>query len=485
VIEMDDLRARFRALDDLPVPDLWPTVQRRVAVLEREGSPMPVAVRPLKQTAGARDVRRRPALALAALVVLVAAALIGAALLAGSWFDRNLEISPDPSTAPVSLIGCSEARAAAARTAEGWIAGRPGPTSDARPGWLALWGTEQVPEVVLVHPTTGVRCSLVRFPGHAAPLPVPQPESGSRDWIPFRGPIAWSPDGSALSIVVIDEDGRRQDVYVWSRAGLAGPLLSVDGSASFQPPTWSPDGDHLAVVRNRSNLGPNGPAIVAIAAADGSVRELPVDCANCYGGPIVWSPDGSRSALAAEVNNFAPEPDDHGIAVAGVDDDRLGILPFTRELAVGPLLVGWEDDQHVLLADPGAGQFIGLPVDRPDRPVALRPLRLGESSGIVALSPDRSTWASIQGQGASLLITWIDDGRIRRLARVPEFALVGWAPDGRSVAYLIDEQIDEQGLWTVDLDGEPRRLTDEPLALAKEQFWPPAMAWQPVWTGER
>src|SRR3954454_12666856 len=104
---MDDLRRRFATLDDVPVPDIWTDVERRVVAL---GGPVPTerltVVR--AEWPGARDERQaghrpttrsRPTVTLLVAAALLAAALVGGALAFGSGLLRLSAVCPPPATA--------------------------------------------------------------------------------------------------------------------------------------------------------------------------------------------------------------------------------------------------------------------------------------------------------------------------------------------------------------------------------------------------
>jgi Galactose oxidase, central domain/Kelch motif len=111
VIEMDDLRSRFATLDRVPVPDVWTAIERR---LERLGAASTGRHTPVElvRRAGIATlpshtdvVRRQRAFGRLAIAVLVAALLLGGAIVVGSSLLR-LTPAPTPD-ASVSLDGPS------------------------------------------------------------------------------------------------------------------------------------------------------------------------------------------------------------------------------------------------------------------------------------------------------------------------------------------------------------------------------------------
>ena len=245
--------------------------------------------------------------------VAVVAALLGAAvfaggLLVGSWNQRQADppsLPPrfGPSMAPApdvmsSTFSCTDAQAAAARTTTTWTAGpAPASPSTAESGWIAIWGSGEVPELFLIDPESGAICSLARFADYASPQRSATPE-GPRDWIPFRGPLVWSPDGRALAFVVVGtEPGEVRELYVWSEAGLAGPLLSHDDSFLPGRPSWSPDGSMLAVPERLNTHVPEATNIWIVSRTGGPARPIASGCV-CHLSAVTWSDSGGRIVAA-------------------------------------------------------------------------------------------------------------------------------------------------------------------------------------------
>jgi Tol biopolymer transport system component len=133
--------------------------------------------------------------------------------------------------------------------------------------------------------------------------------------------LAWSPDGRRIAFTVKDmkapgteddaprvydrmryktdegflSDQRRKHVWIVDAAGGA-PRKLTDGDWDDQQPAWSPDGDEVAFVSNRTaDRERNTVADVHVAAvADGATRRI-TDEVGQYGNPS-WSPDGATIA---------------------------------------------------------------------------------------------------------------------------------------------------------------------------------------------
>jgi Tol biopolymer transport system component len=275
---MTDIRERFRSTDQIPDPDLWPSVQTRLA--DRKDDPADLRV--LSGRRGPDHVRR---------IVTIAAAFaigVGSTLVAVRGFR---EVEPQDS-------GASDRSFGIFAPARGWI----------------VYGRGS--EVVAVDPNGGSDRQVVLFR-----------TKGSGQ---IRG-VTWSPDGRRLLILqragegrwtalVVDADGRetnlgrvygfgiqaswspdgerialaaRQGIVVVPSHGGARSLLVSGAARGAGSPTWSPDGDRIAFLRGAGE----GMTISEVDVATHEIREifkLPSTprWRDLYG--LQWSPDGSQ-----------------------------------------------------------------------------------------------------------------------------------------------------------------------------------------------
>jgi dipeptidyl aminopeptidase/acylaminoacyl peptidase len=356
-----------------------------------------------------------------------------------------------------------------------------------RAGWIAAWGTETRPELVLVNPLTGETCSLITFNSANAPRGTATPE-GPRDWIPQRGQLAWSPDGEALAFVVVDaEPCCRYALYVWSDLGLAGPIIEIGYPSYLHVPSWSPDGSLLAVGESTGRIpGALDPASAWIIAGDGSApREVHADCVACFGGSVYWSPNGDQIAFRTWSNQDNGES--LGIAAGGVDDQ---VVPLLSSTSGGDALLGWASEESlwavrfgvtVPVTEPdGAGHLFEVPLDPRLDPVdhGFPPAGPGVSPGGVAISPDGTQVLQVVERPRAfpigdLMLADFPTGHPERLIEglASAWGPVWWSPDGRTIGYLVDVQTPDQGIWLVNADGTGvRRLVGGSLVIGRDVY---------------
>jgi Tol biopolymer transport system component len=120
---------------------------------------------------------------------------------------------------------------------------------------------------------------------NSEPIPVCLTEDPAEDWKP-----AWSPDGNRLAFVS-NRSGEPQ-IYVVGADGADLTCLT-EGAGRNWAPAWSPDGTRLAFVSDR-----DGQAEIYIMEADGSnPTRLTDDPAHDL--DPVWSPDNTRIAFVS------------------------------------------------------------------------------------------------------------------------------------------------------------------------------------------
>jgi hypothetical protein len=337
---------------------------------------------------------------------------------------------------------------------------------------IAIWGGGAVPELFLIDPATGEVCPLARFEAYATPPTVP-PANGPLGWVPARGPLVWSPDGQALAFVVVGGDGTDPDLYVWSLAGMATPLIPRDDALNSGTPSWSPDGSLLASpeVGRTGNDVMTGVWIVDRTGAPS--RRIASGC-TCNLGQVMWSPSGR--VVAAMVGD--------GIVAGAVDGDRLRSVPILADPVSDSFteqVFGFVDDQTLLLANPSPQRLTGHRIDGgADRDLGpTRVTNLMTENGPLSLAPDRSAWLFSPWPTLGFGILEISDGA-QRTVEAGAADIAGWAPNSRAVGYVNEQRGPNQGVWVVGRDGTgARQVAAGPYVL--EGLGAGAFAWQPVW----
>jgi Tol biopolymer transport system component len=276
---MADLRERFRGLDRLETPDVWPEV-------ERLGPRSPLDPR---FTPG-----RRVGAALVALAVATAGTVFAirafrsdprgpaAARADNVVFTRERDgrwdlFSLDPGGATKQVTDTVFREIDPAWSPDGTLlAFAAGPNE----------GDAPTTSIAVLDPATGARTELVSrasYSGGDEPDPVGQP--------------SWSPSGEELAFTVYGDGG---GIYVRRPSGAA-ERLTFAGPPTGRVdafPSWSPDGSRIVYLR--WDLGTNGYSVMEVDPATREtslLTELPDVRSDPTG--FGWSPDGSRLVFSA------------------------------------------------------------------------------------------------------------------------------------------------------------------------------------------
>jgi TolB protein len=267
---------------------------------------------------------------------------------------------------------------------------------------------------------------------------------------------SWSPDGQRIAVVraEVDADGEATagGLYVHPAAGGAPrQAFAADGVLPFFF-AWAPDSRSLALLSQE-----RGAISLRVAPADGAAGDVVASGRSLYLG---WSPDGA--ALAAHLDG------DADLAPAA----RVSTLPVrggtARDLPVRPngfRTPAYADAGRSLVvggaAASGAPAVLSLPLDGG----APRTLLETAATPTFVLSPrgDRVavTNESPLGSGLQIGLDVVDlaSGAATRLYGGPIVAFF-WSPDGLRLAWVAVDLANRQLVWYVgDGRSDPQRVT--------------------------
>lgn len=145
----------------------------------------------------------------------------------------------------------------------------------------------------------------------------------------------WSPDGSRLAFE--SKRAGNFDVWIVEVGSTAPPVRITVGGASDRMPMWSPDGSKIAFRSDRS--GSNG---IWVKNADGTGNAVQISTGHPGASMHDWSPDGRWLAFISEDKVFVKSSDGTGGAIEIGDGLELRWSPDGTKLA----LVAWVENQY-------------------------------------------------------------------------------------------------------------------------------------------
>ncbi|MGH2407654.1 MAG: hypothetical protein ACRDF7_06220 [Candidatus Limnocylindrales bacterium] len=313
------------------------------------------------------------------------------------------------------------------------------------------------------------RPGLIRATAWDLPLLAVHAIVGSADGSVVALAVGGSLRGGCADVVVMKPDG----------ASLRRPFGQVPDGVTIDP-VWSPDGTHLAAIRQTTTPGPIrtgvdlGSLLIWDATA-GTTRDIGGPCVGCMtiGAPF-WSPDGDRLAVMYAEGEClvpwlqpgstpAPTPSSlplcarRGIAISRATGGwtliPVGKSPDATGSSTLPSLVdmiGWADGHTVIVqAD---DTLAGLDADSG----LLRTIRIAPPAGR-QLSTDRTKTVGSLGDGKQSWIDVIDvasGAETQTALPLPDVFNVTWSPDSHWIAFQA-ASLDgtDRGIFAVPADG--------------------------------
>jgi len=275
-------------------------------------------------------------------------------------------------------------------------------------------------------------------------------------------PVAWSwsPDGTQLAYVLLDDRGGYH-LSVWSPQSRRAREIVRDLPVG-SPPQWSPDGDTIAVVDRNQD-------ICLYPSAGGERRCLNVQPAS----QPVWSPDGESIAFLPRL---------HPGGLSRIDVDSGGVTPvFTGGQGLNH--PRWSPDgtqiafsyvpdtdglRHIFVVLADGGDAVAL---TGGDSIQDQPVWSPDGRSIVYI--DDPVKAGLQ---ADVVVVTIETGEVTAVTSHPmNDADPRWSPDGRWLAFVSDRFGGQPHLQIVPADGR----SAEPLGEQGIGMTLYAYAWRP------
>ena len=191
---------------------------------------------------------------------------------------------------------------------------------------------------------------LLQSSTYPNPVGVQNRDTGAIRWVTgdFGGRAGhWSPDGKSILITALPKDG----AYGFAIADATTlnvrfvPLADSEGSnAQGMDMVWAPDGRHVALTLSHNKGESDGEKVIGIRFYDLNGHPVgTIQAGQSLKSTSDFSPDGKLIALSA-VNRRAP---------IQIIDAGTGTVQHTCTATAGSVMVGWYDQQRLVLRSPG------------------------------------------------------------------------------------------------------------------------------------